>query len=250
MFYRIKEDVKVVFERDPAARSTLEVILCYPGVHAVIMYRIAHSFWRSGSYVLARFISHIGRGLTGIEIHPAAKIGKGLFIDHGMGVVIGETAIVGDNVTLYHQVTLGGTSLQRVKRHPTIEDNVIIGAGAKVLGNITIGENSRIGSGSVVVTDVPPNSTVVGVPGKVVRNAIDKHANIDLEWQKLPDPMAKAIQCLLERVTLTEEHLTEKANEIQKEFQALKCKHEEDMTKLVDINDHKEKRERKKHSRK
>ncbi|MBF0274277.1 MAG: serine O-acetyltransferase [Nitrospinae bacterium] len=243
MFYRIREDIKVIFDRDPAARSTLEVLFCYPGLHAVMLYRVAHKLWNSHYFFLGRFISHFARWLTGIEIHPAAKIGKGFFIDHGMGVVVGETAEVGDNVMLYHQVTLGGTSLHKVKRHPTLCNNVIVGAGAKVLGNITIGENSKVGSGSVVVNDVPPNSVVVGVPGKVVRKDVpltDK--NIDVDFQNLPDPMVKAITCLLEMVTQSEENLTKKTDEIEQEFKRLKCKHDEQEQKLINISEHKKKK--------
>src|SRR5205807_2804776 len=167
MFDALRRDVRAVRERDPAARSTLEVLLCYPGVHALAFHRFAHAIWRRGWTVPARFVSHVARFLTGIEIHPAAKLGPGLFIDHGMGVVIGETAEVGENVTLYQGVSLAGTSLKREKRHPTLGDNVVVGAGAKVIGAIRIGDNSRIGAGSVVVRDVPPNAVVVGVPGRV-----------------------------------------------------------------------------------
>ena len=244
MFYRIKEDINVIFKKDPAARSTLEVLLCYPGLHAAILYRVAHKLWCNNYFVLGRLVSHFARWLTGIEIHPAAKIGRHFFIDHGMGVVIGETAEVGDNVMLYHQVTLGGTSLHKVKRHPTIKDNVIIGAGAKILGNITIGENSKVGSGSVVVNDVPPNSVVVGIPGKVVKKDVPlSDKSIDVDFKNLPDPIVKAITCLLERVTQSEENLTKKAEEIEKEFKKLQCKHEEQEQKLIDMNEHKKKKE-------
>jgi serine O-acetyltransferase len=173
MFQQIRDDINSVWQRDPAARSTLEVLLCYSGLHAVWGYRIAHWFWKKNLKLIARIISQIVRGLTGIEIHPAAKIGKSFFIDHGMGVVIGETAEVGNCVTLYHGVTLGGVSLEKGKRHPTIEDHVVIGAGAKVLGNITIGKHSRIGANAVVVKPVPPNSVVVGVPGQLF-NAVSQ----------------------------------------------------------------------------
>ena len=168
MFRAIRNDIKVIFERDPAARSVVEIFLCYPGFHAVRFHHSAHWLWTHDVRMLARFVSHISRDLTGIEIHPGATIGEGFFIDHGMGVVIGETTEIGRNVTLYHGVTLGGTTWNKGKRHPTIEDNVIVGAGAAVLGNIRIGHNSKIGSGSVVNRDVPPNSTVVGIPGRVV----------------------------------------------------------------------------------
>jgi serine O-acetyltransferase len=168
MFKTLIEEAKNIKEKDPAAKNLLEVFLCYPGLHAILIYRLTHKLYLKKWFVLARFISQIGRSLTGIEIHPGAKIGKGLFIDHGMGVVIGETAEVGDNVTIYHGVTLGGTGKDKGKRHPTVEDGVMIGAGAKVLGPITIGKNSKIGANSVVLKDVPANSTVVGIPAKVV----------------------------------------------------------------------------------
>ncbi|MCS3919261.1 serine O-acetyltransferase [Fervidibacter sacchari] len=182
--------VLVVPERDPAARTGffgwLEIVLCYPGVHAIWLHRIAHWLWEMRVPVLPRLISHINRFLTNIEIHPGAKIGKGVFIDHGAGVVIGETAEVGDNVTMYQGVTLGGTGKERGKRHPTVGNNVVIGAGAIILGNITIGDNSRIGAGSVVVKSVPPNATAVGVPAKVV--SINGVRVEPLEHHKIPDP--------------------------------------------------------------
>lgn len=199
MWQRIKRDMRIVFERDPAARSILEVIFCYPGFHVLFFYRLGHWFWTNHFFFLGRFISQMGRFFTGIEIHPGAKIGEGFFIDHGMGVVIGETAEIGENVTLYHGVTLGGTSLKKEKRHPTLRDGVVVGAGAKILGPVVIGEHSKIGSGSVVINEVPANSTVVGVPGRVVYQA-GQRKDIDLDWNRLPDPVAKAIECLLERV--------------------------------------------------
>ena len=165
---RMREDIQAVLQRDPAARSALEVLFCYPGLHAIWMHRVNHFLWNAGFYTLARLGSHISRFLTGIEIHPAAQIGKRFFIDHGMGVVIGETTVIGDDVTIYQQVTLGGTGKKKDKRHPTIEDGVVIGAGAKVLGNITIGARAQIGSGSVVVKDLPPDCTAVGIPGRVI----------------------------------------------------------------------------------
>ncbi len=209
MFKRIKEDIQSIFERDPAARSTLEVVLCYPGLHAVWIYRVANWFWKRELYFLGRLISHFGRFLTGIEIHPGATIGRKFFIDHGMGVVIGETAEIGDNVTLYHGVTLGGVSLEKVKRHPTIEDNVVIGSGAKVLGPFTVGKGSRIGSNSVVVKEVPPNSTVVGVPGRIVMSSEKATEKTDLEHGRLPDPEAKAIACLFDQVRELERKFVE-----------------------------------------
>ncbi|WP_163328358.1 serine O-acetyltransferase [Desulfurobacterium thermolithotrophum] len=198
MLKRIKEDIKVVFERDPAARSIVEVLLCYPGLHAVWLHRIAHWLWNHNLRLLARLISHFSRWLTGIEIHPGAKIGKRFFIDHGMGVVIGETTEIGDDVTIYHQVTLGGTSTKKGKRHPTIGNNVVIGAGAKVLGPVKIGDNCKIGANSVVVKDVPPNSTVVGIPGKVIRRNGIKPTKIDLEHGKLPDPVTESLKQMLD----------------------------------------------------
>ncbi|HET6520971.1 MAG TPA: serine O-acetyltransferase [Geminicoccaceae bacterium] len=168
MFKRVREDIEAVFERDPAARSRTEVLLCYPGLHARIVHRAAHRLWSRGWHVSARFLSQLGRFLTGIEIHPGAKIGRRLFIDHGMGVVIGETAVIGDDVTLYHQVTLGGVSTKPGKRHPTIEDDVVIGAGAAVLGPITVGRGARVGSNAVVLKDVPAGATMVGVPARPV----------------------------------------------------------------------------------
>ena len=168
MFFRMIEDVKTVFQRDPAARSLLEVLLCYPGLHALWIHRFTQPLWRFGFPTIARFISQSNRFLTGIEIHPAAQIGRRFFIDHGMGVVIGETAVIGDDVTLYQGVTLGGTGKEKGKRHPTLGNRVVVGSGAKILGNIHIGEDSQIGASSVVLKDVPPKSTVVGVPGRVV----------------------------------------------------------------------------------
>jgi serine O-acetyltransferase len=188
-------------DRDPAVRSRLEVLLCYPGVHALAFHRLAHRLWGAGWLVPARFLSHVSRFLTGIEIHPAARIGPGVFIDHGMGVVIGETAEVAENVTLYQGVTLGGTSLRREKRHPTIEPNVVVGTGAAVMGAITVGEGTRIGAGSVLVRDVPPNSVVVGVPGRVIsRDGKRVREAVDLEHADLPDPLARAIEQMLDRI--------------------------------------------------
>ena len=201
---RMKEDVAVVFDRDPAARSRLEVVLTYPGVHALFVYRCAHWLWRRGFKLAARLLSYFGRFLTGIDIHPGATIGRRVFIDHGMGVVIGETADVGNDVTLYQGVTLGGTSLKKEKRHPTIEDFVVITTGATVLGPVTVGHGSRIGAGSVVIHSVPPNSTVVGIPGRVIRSAGAQRAGtlelIDLDHGDLPDPVARAISILVEHV--------------------------------------------------
>jgi serine O-acetyltransferase len=205
VFDRIRRDIDAAMERDPAARNRLEVLLCYPGVHALALHRLAHRLWGRGWVVTARFVSHLSRWLTGIEIHPAAKLAPGVFIDHGMGVVIGETAEVGENVTLYQGVTLGGTSLKREKRHPTLEANVVVGTGGAVIGAITVGEGSRIGAGSVVVKDVPPSSVVVGVPGRVIyRDGKPVRQAFDLEHGDLPDPLAKAIEQLLDRIDLLE----------------------------------------------
>jgi len=201
MLAAIRRDIRAVLERDPAARSALEVLLCYPGVHALCFHRLAHAIWRRGWTTSARLLSHVARFLTGIEIHPAATLGPGLFIDHGMGVVIGETAEVGENVTLLQGVTLGGTSLRRGKRHPTLGDNVVVGAGAKIIGAFKIGDGSRIGAGSVVVREVPTNSVVVGVPGRVTyRDGQRVAGEIDLDQTDLPDPVSKAIEQLVERI--------------------------------------------------
>src|SRR5512138_3020272 len=196
MFNLIREDIQSVLDRDPAARNTLEVLLCYPGLHAIWAHRLAHRFWTGGLKLFARWISQLMRGITGIEIHPGATIGRNVFIDHGMGVVIGETAEVGDYVTIYHGVTLGGTSLHKVKRHPTIKDHVVIGAGAKVLGAITIGANSRIGANAVVVKSAPPDSVIVGVPGQVVVRDHPSHPvgrKADLEHGRLPDTIGDTL---------------------------------------------------------
>jgi len=215
VFQTIREDIYSVFDRDPAARSVLEIVFCYPGLHAVWLYRIAHWFWGNGFYFLGRFTSHIGRFLTGIEIHPGARIGRKFFIDHGMGVVIGETAEIGDNVTLYHGVTLGGVTWDKVKRHPTLEDNVVIGSGAKILGPFTVGKGAKIGSNSVVVKEVPPASTVVGIPGRVVLAAETRkeEERPDLEHGNLPDPEAKAISCLFDQIRTLERKVRELSEE-------------------------------------
>ncbi|PYM74023.1 MAG: serine O-acetyltransferase [Candidatus Rokuibacteriota bacterium] len=208
MLADLRRDIRAVRERDPAARSTLEVLLCYPGVHALAFHRFAHAMWRRGWTIPARFLSHVSRFVTGIEIHPAAKLGPGLFIDHGMGVVIGETAEVGENVTLLQGVTLGGTSLKREKRHPTLGNNVVVGAGAKIIGAFKIGDGSRIGAGSVVVREVPTNAVVVGVPGRVTyRDGQRVAGDIDLDQTDLPDPVAKAIEQLVDRIRALEGEL-------------------------------------------
>ncbi|MEE9123362.1 MAG: serine O-acetyltransferase [candidate division NC10 bacterium] len=209
MFETLRRDIQAARDRDPAARSTLEILFCYPGVHSMWLHRTAHWLWKRGFLFIGRFISHLNRFLTGIEIHPGARLGPGLFIDHGMGVVIGETTEVGENVTIYQGVTLGGTSLERKKRHPTIGNNVIIGAGTKILGPFTVGDNSKIGSGSVVTKKVPPNSVVVGVPGRVIYQDGKKVTEMDFDWTNLPDPVSQALQCLLDRVDQLEKDLEE-----------------------------------------
>lgn len=199
----IRKDIKAAREHDPAAISTIEILLAYPGFHARQFHRVAHTLHKWRIPVLPRLISHISRFLTGIEIHPGAKIGDGLFIDHGMGVVIGETSEIGDNVTLYQGVTLGGTSQQRAKRHPTLGNNVVVGVGSQLIGNITIGDDSKIGAGSVVVTSVPPHATVVGVPGRVVAMR-----NPDTDTvERLPDPIWERMDYLEKRITDLEKRL-------------------------------------------
>ena len=200
MFDAIRHDIATVMERDPAARSRFEVLVSYPGVHALAFHRVANRLWRRNWLTAARFVSHLSRFLTGIEIHPAAKIGRGVFIDHGMGIVIGETAEVGNNVSLLQGVTLGGTSTKREKRHPTLRDNVTVGSGAKIIGAITIGENSRVGAGSVVVRDVPPNAVVVGVPGRVTFKDGQRVGGIDMNMTDMPDPVSRAIEQLVEKI--------------------------------------------------
>lgn len=208
---RIKEYINVVRERDPAASSTLEILLCYPGLKAIFLHRIANWLWRRHLKLLARLISEFSRCLTGIEIHPGAKIGRRFFIDHGMGIVIGETTEIGDDVTIYQGVTLGGTSWTKGKRHPTVEDQVVIGAHAVLLGPITIGRESKIGSGSVVIHDVPSHSTVVGIPGKVVhrREPLDPEARKQdyLAHGTLPDPFGDALRDLDKRISEIEKRL-------------------------------------------
>ena len=205
MFRTIREDIRTVFTKDPAARSVLEVLLCYPGLHALWTHRIAHFFWTHKLRLLARLTSNWGRFLTGIEIHPGATIGHRFFIDHGAGVVIGETSEIGDDVLMYQGVVLGGTMLEKKKRHPTLANNVVMGCGAIALGPILIGEGARIGSGSVVLKPVPPGATVVGVPGRIVE---DRHLPaVDLEHGKLPDPIAEAIRIVLKEQDKLEERI-------------------------------------------
>ncbi len=209
MFDRLREDIQTVFERDPAARSSVEVLLCYPHVHALFWHRVAHRLYRRRHFLIARFISQVARFFTGIEIHPGARIGKRLFIDHGMGVVIGETAELGDDVTIYQGVTLGGTGKERGKRHPTIGNGVMISAGAKVLGSICVGDNAKIGAGAVVLHEVPPNTTVVGVPGRVVVQDGMRVKGPDLDHNDLPDPVAVMLHCLQQKITELETRIEE-----------------------------------------
>jgi serine O-acetyltransferase len=208
---RVREDVLVAFERDPAARSVVEVFLCYPGIHALLMHRVAHGLWRRGFQLTARIISAWSRFLTGIEIHPGAEFGRRCFIDHGMGVVVGETAQVGNDVLIYQGVSLGGTSLTKGKRHPTIEDYCVLGLGATVLGPITVGRHSRVGAGSVVVQNVPPHSTVVGVPGRVVSEHAGHSATgaplLSLEHGELPDPVVRTLNAMAAQIHRLEQEV-------------------------------------------
>jgi serine O-acetyltransferase len=225
MFKHIKEDISVVFERDPAARTHWEIITTYPGVHALLIHRLSHWVWGKRFFWLARFISHIGRFLTGIEIHPGATIGRRVFIDHGMGVVIGETAVIGDDCTLYHGVTLGGTSWNKGKRHPTLEQGVVIGAGAKVLGPIIIGKGAKIGSNAVVVKDVPENATAVGIPARILEQETSKQRDKMAEKigfsayavsDNANDPMTKAIHALLDHAAAQDVKLQEVMAQLNK----------------------------------
>jgi serine O-acetyltransferase len=211
MFSTIREDIRTVFAKDPAAKSTLEVVLCYPGLHALWMYRMAHFLWRRRFHLLARILSQTTRFLTGIEIHPGAAIGRRFFIDHGTGVVIGETSEIGDDVLLYQGVVLGGTTSEKKKRHPTLGSNVVMGAGAVALGAITIGDGARIGSGSVVIKSVSPGVTVVGIPGRAVED--HRKPIRDLEHGRLPDPVAEAIRLVLKE----QDRLEERMERLEKE---------------------------------
>jgi len=207
-----REDIHCVFARDPAARSVWEILLTYPGVHATLFHRVNHRLWKAGWKLSARILASVARMLTNVDIHPGATIGRRLFIDHGLGVVIGETTVIGNDVTLYHGVTLGGTTWNQEKRHPTLGDNVLVGSGAKVLGAITLGDNVRVGANSVVVKDVPPCCTVVGIPGRVIQSKGTKIRNrhgIDLDHHLVPDPVGKAIHCLMERIDELEARQTE-----------------------------------------
>jgi len=227
MFARLREDIAVVFDRDPAARSTWEVLTCYPGLHALVWHRaLAHPLWRAGLRWLARWIAHWGRWLTGIEIHPGATIGRRVFIDHGMGVVIGETAVIGDDCTLYHGVTLGGTSWKKGKRHPTLGRGVVIGAGAKVLGPVEVGDGAKIGSNAVVVRDIPADATAVGIPARVVTS--EDHARREAQAAKIgfsayaisadmDDPVVQAIHRLLDHAAATDERMERLVAQLQKD---------------------------------
>ena len=214
------DDLRAALDRDPAATNPIEVVLTYPGLHALLVHRLAHFLYVIGIPILPRVVSHVSRMLTGIEIHPGATIGRGLFIDHGMGVVVGETSEIGDNVTMYQGVTLGGTGQERGKRHPTIGDNVMIGVGAKILGAITVGENSKIGAGAVVLNDVPPNSTAVGVPAKVVTFHVPDGSSRRVEY--LPDPEADMISNLHQKVSELDERLKELEAELRNTTRSLR----------------------------
>lgn len=210
LFADIGADINCVFQRDPAARTRLEVATTYPGVHAIILYRFAHRLWKRDWRYAARLLSYLARIWTSIDIHPGARIGRRFFIDHGAGVVIGETAEIHDDVTLYHGVTLGGVSWNKGKRHPTLKSNVVVGAGAKILGPITVGKNARVGANSVVINPVPDGKTVVGIPGKIVAGGTLNHEHtdgIDLNHHLIPDPVAEAVHCLLERIRLLEQQV-------------------------------------------
>ena len=240
MFRHLKEDVSSVFHRDPAARNFIEVLTCYPGLHALLFHRMSHWFWNKRLKWLARFLSTIARWLTGIEIHPGAQIGNRFFIDHGMGVVIGETAIIGDDVTLYHGVTLGGTSWNKGKRHPTLNDGVVVGAGAKILGPFEVGKNAKVGSNAVVTKEVPPGATVVGIPGRII-TVEDKATKADKDMAEkfdayglspdMPDPVAKSMGVMLDHMHAVDrklECMAKKMREMDASYE------DEDLPKLKD----------------
>lgn len=220
----IKEEIQVIRERDPAIKSNMEVLL-YPSFKAILHYRVAHKFYVKKKYFIARYISQRAVRKTGIEIHPGATIGKGLFIDHGSGVIIGETAILGDNITMYQGVTLGGTGKEKGKRHPTLEDNVMVSAGAKVIGSFTVGKNSKIGAGSVVVKEVPPNCTVVGVPGRVIRRGDERIPQSDMDQINLPDPVLKDLRELYRESNLLK-------TKIEKIESHMKCLQSQDLERI------------------
>ncbi|MGB7573117.1 MAG: serine O-acetyltransferase [Thermodesulfobacteriota bacterium] len=217
MWERFKEDIRTIKERDPAAKNLVEIFLCYPGLHAIWFHRIAHFLYEEGWYTTARLVSHFNRWFTGIEIHPGAKIGRRLFIDHGMGVVIGETSEIGDDCLIYKGVVLGGTTLERKKRHPTLGNRVIIGSNSTVLGAITIGDGARIGSGSVVVKSVPAGATVVGVPGRVVASLTPEKEELDFEHGNLPDPLSDIMKMLLQLYNKLEDRIKQLENQEKKD---------------------------------
>ena len=218
MFTRLKEEIAVVFERDPAARNAWEVVTCYPGFHALLVHRLAHWLWSERLRWLARMVSHIGRWLTGIEIHPGAQIGRRFFIDHGMGVVIGETAEIGDDCTLYHGVTLGGTSWNKGKRHPTLGNGVVLGAGAKILGPITVGDRARVGSNAVVVKDVPPGATAIGIPARIIAEQAGDRGGFSAYavGSDMNDPITKAIHELIDHSVSTDQRLEQILEELKR----------------------------------
>lgn len=239
VFKRLKEDIDSFMARDPAARSRLEVVLCYPGYHAIVFYRVANGVWRRRWFLLGRFISNIGKMLTGIEIHPGAKLGRRFFIDHGNGVVVGETSEIGDDVMLYQGVTLGGTSLDKGKRHPTLEDGVIVGSGAQVLGPITVGAGARIGANAVVLKDVPSGATMVGIPARIVMGRSKENAEDFTAYgtptEDLPDPVARSfdsmraqISSLVERITELEDQLQTVRGEVSEDKPAAETEEQED----------------------
>ena len=217
MWERFNEDIQTIKDRDPAAKNMAEVLLCYPGLHAIWVHRIAHALYQWGWFTTARLVSHFNRWFTGIEIHPGAKIGRRLFIDHGMGVVIGETSEIGDDCLIYKGVVLGGTTLEKKKRHPTLGNRVIIGSNSTVLGAITIGDGARIGSGSVVVKSVPPGATVVGVPGRIVESLTPEKEELDFEHGNLPDPLSDIMKMLLQLHNKLEERVKRLENQEEKE---------------------------------
>ena len=217
MWARLREDIRTIKERDPAAKNYVEILLCYPGLHAIWFHRVAHLFYKRKWFTTARLISHFGRGFTGIEIHPGAKLGRRLFIDHGMGVVIGETTEMGDDCLIYKGVVLGGTTLEKRKRHPTLGNRVVIGSNSTVLGAITIGDGARIGSGSVVVKPVPPGATVVGVPGRIVESITPEKEVIDFEHGNLPDPLSDLIKMILQLHSKLEERVKQLENQPEKD---------------------------------
>ena len=217
MWERLREDIRTIKERDPAAKNYVEIFLCYPGLHAIWLHRIAHSLYLFKWYTIARLVSHFSRGFTGIEIHPGAKIGRRLFIDHGMGVVIGETTEIGDDCLIYKGVVLGGTTLEKKKRHPTLGNRVIIGSNSTVLGAIAIGDGARIGSGSVVVKPVPSGATVVGVPGRIVESITPEKEELDFEHGNIPDPLSDIMKMLLQLHGKLEERVKRLENQVEKD---------------------------------